>query len=89
MGLNWKSITADHVTQACEALLESVNPGAKLRGLIVTYKGKQLPAKAILRMAYSFANGIPLDAKLKFSSGEASIQLLRSFGFRAERLPAN
>lgn len=87
MGLNWKSVTAVHVTQACEALLKSAGPGAKPRGLVVTYKGKQLSAKDVLRMAYRFANNMPSDTKLKFSSGEASLQLLRSLGFRAERLP--
>jgi hypothetical protein len=51
MGLNWKSVEAVHVTQACEALLKSADPGVKPRGLIVTYKDKQLPAKVILRMA--------------------------------------
>jgi hypothetical protein len=86
MGLNWKSVEAAHVTQACEDLLKSAGPGAKPRGLIVTYKGKQLPAKIVLRMAYRLANNIPSETKLKFSSGEASLQLLRSLRFQAERL---
>jgi hypothetical protein len=86
MGLNWKSEEAVHVTQACEALLKSAGPGAKPRGLIVSYKGKQLPAKVILRMAYRLANNIPSETKLRFSSGEASLQRLRSPGFQAERL---
>ena len=59
------------------------------RGLIVTYKDKQLPVKVILRMAYRLANNIPSETKLKFSSGEASLQFLRSLGFRAERLQTN
>ena len=70
MGLNWKSVKAAHVTQACEALLNSTGPAAKPRGLIVTYKGKQLPPKVILRTAYCLANDIPFGTKLKFSSGE-------------------
>jgi hypothetical protein len=89
MGLNWKSVTAVHVNQACEALIKSGGPRAKPRGLIVTYKDKQLPAKVILRMAYCLANNIPFESKLKFSSGEGSLQLLRSLGFRAERLPTD
>jgi hypothetical protein len=89
MGLNWKSVKAVHVTQACEALLKAAGAGAKPRGLIVTYKDKQLPAKVILRKAYCLANKIPSETKLKFSSGEGSLQLLRSLGFRAERLPTN
>ena len=89
MGLNWKSVKAVHVTQACEALLNSAGQGLKPRGLIVTYKDKKLPAKAILRMAYCLANNIPSETKLKFSSGEGSLQLFRSLGFRAERLQTN
>jgi hypothetical protein len=75
LGLNWKSVTAAHVTQACEALLKSAGSRAKPRGLIVTYKDKQLPAKVILRMAYRLANKLPSETKLKFSSGEGSLQL--------------
>jgi hypothetical protein len=86
MGLNWKSVKAAHVTQACEAPLKSAGPRAKPRGLIVTYKDKQLPAKLILWMAYCLANNISLETKFKFSSGEGSLQILRSLGFQAERL---
>jgi hypothetical protein len=89
MGLNWKSVKAAHVTQACEAFLKSAGPEPKPRGLVVTYKDKQLPAKAILRMAYCLANSIPSETKLKFSSGEGSLQLFQSLGFRAERLQTN
>ena len=88
MGLNWKSVKAIHVTQACETLLKSAGPRAKPQGLIVTYKDKQLPAKVILRMAYCLANNIPSETKLKFSSGEGTIHRLRSLGFQAERLQA-
>ena len=86
MGLNWKTVKAVHVTQACETLLKSAAPRAKRRGLIMTYKDKQLPAKVILRMAYCIANNMPSETKLKFSSGEATLQRLQSLGFRAERL---
>jgi hypothetical protein len=89
MGLNWKSVKAVHVTQACEAFLNSAGRKQNPRGLVVTYKDKQLPAKAILRVAYCFANNIPSETKLKFSSGEGSLQLFRSLGFRAERLQTN
>lgn len=89
MGLNWKSVTAAHMTQACEALLKSAGPRAKPRGLIVTYKDKQLPAKVVLRMAYCLVNNIPSEAKFKFSSSEGSLQLLRSLGFQAGRLQTN
>jgi hypothetical protein len=86
MGLNWKSVKAVHVTQACEALLDSAGSRPEPRGLIVIYKDKQLPAKTILRIAYCLANNIPSETKLKFASSEGSLQLLRSLGFRAERL---
>jgi hypothetical protein len=86
MGLNWKSIKADHVSEACEALLKSKGPMPKPRGLVVTYKDKQLPAKTVLQVAYRLANNLPSDAKLKFASSEGSLQLLRSLGFQAERL---
>ena len=85
MGLNWKSVEAVHVTQACDTLLKT-GSRAKPRGLIMTYKGKHLPAKIILRTAYCLANNMPADSKLKFSSGEGSLQILRSLGFHAERL---
>jgi hypothetical protein len=86
MGLNWKSIKADHVSEACEALLKSMGPMPKPRGLVVTYKDKQLPAKTVLQVAYRLANNLPSDTKLKFASSEGSLQLLRSLGFQAERL---
>jgi len=88
MGLNWKSVQAVHVSQACESLLHSTDSQSKPRGLIVTYKDKQLPAKTILRMAYCLANNVPSQTELKFASSESSLQLLRSLGFQAERLPS-
>jgi hypothetical protein len=89
MVLNWKSLEAAHVTQVCETFLNSASPRLKPRGLIVVYKDKQLPAKTILRIAYCLANNIPSETKLKSASSEGSLQLLRSLGFRAERLQTN
>jgi hypothetical protein len=86
MKMNWKSVNTTHVTKACEALLNSPSAGAKARGLVVTYKGKHLPAKTILRMAYCLAHNIPAETTLKFASSEGSLQFLRSLGFQAERL---
>lgn len=86
MALDWKSVTAAHVSQACEALLHPAGGAAPPRGLIVNYKDSKLPAKAVLRLAYCLANNIPAETKLKFSSGEASLQRLRALGFQAERL---
>jgi hypothetical protein len=86
MKMNWKSVNAANVTKACETFLNSASAGAKSQGLVVTYKGKQLPAKTILRIAYCLANNIPPETKIKFASSESSLQFLRSLGFRAERL---
>jgi hypothetical protein len=88
MKLNWKSVKAAHVTRACEAVLNSAAARPKPGGLIVIYKDKNLPAKTILPIAYCLAN-IPSETKLKFASSEGSLQLLRSLGFRAERLQTN
>jgi hypothetical protein len=82
MGLNWKSVQAVHVSQACETLLRSTDTQSKLRGFIVTYREKQLPAKTILRMAYCLANNIPSETKLKFSSSESAPKLSGELGER-------
>ena len=89
MKLNWKSVNAGHVTQACEAVLNSAGAKPKPGGLIVIYRDKTLPAKTVLRMAYCLANNIPSETKLKFASSEGSLQFLRSLGFRAERSQTN
>jgi hypothetical protein len=70
-------------------LAESANRRVKLGGLVVTYRGKQLPAKAVLRLAYCLANNLHPETRLKFASGEGSIKLLLSLGFQAERLQRN
>jgi hypothetical protein len=89
MKLNWKSVKAAHVTRACETVLNSGGARPKPGGLIVIYKDIKLPAKTILRIAYCLANNIPSETRLKFASSEGSLQLLRSLGFRAERLQTN
>jgi hypothetical protein len=86
MGLDWASVKAQHVSEACEVLSDSDSPRSKSGSLIVTYRGKDLPAKAVLRLAYCLANNIPSETNLKFSSGEGSIKFLRSLGFQAQRL---
>jgi len=89
MGLNWKSVKAQHVTEACDALLKSADPRLKPGSLVVAYGGKQLPAKAVLRLAYCLANNIPPETQPKFASGEGTLKLLLSLGFRAERWQAS
>jgi hypothetical protein len=85
MKLIWKSVKADHVTQACEEVLNSADVRPKSGGLIVIYKDKKLPAKTVLRIAYCLANNISSDTKLKFASSEGSLQFLQSLGFPAGR----
>jgi hypothetical protein len=89
MKMNWASVKAHHVNQACDALLKSSRAHPWPGSLIVTYNGQQLPAKAVLRLAYCFANNISTETNLQFSSGENSLALLRSLGFHAGRLQIN
>jgi hypothetical protein len=87
--MNWTSVKAHHVAQACEALFKSTRPKAKSRGLVVTYKDQQLPVKMVLRLAYCLANDIWTETYIDFASGESTLNLLRSLGFHAERLQGN
>jgi hypothetical protein len=86
MKLNWASVKVDHVTRACEELYASSDPKPRPGGLVVRYRDKQLPAKAVLRLAYGLANKSQSQTPLKFASGEASLKFLQSLGFEAERL---
>src|SRR5262245_44849197 len=81
------SVKAEHVHEACKHL-ESKLQRPKAGGLAVTYKDQQLPVKPVLRRAYCLAEKLPFETKVKFSSGEACLQFLRSLGFQAERLPS-
>lgn len=87
MGLNWNAIRAEHVTRACEHLIAADHtPRAKARGIIVEFRGKQLPAKEVARVAYLLANNFKPDTAVRFASGETTIQRLQRLGFRARRL---
>ena len=86
MALDWRVITATHVQQACEAVAREAGHGGRTRGLVVFAGDRTLPAKEILREAYRLAKGLPTGAEIKFSSGEATLNVLRRLGFRAERL---
>ena len=85
VALNWKSVTAIHVNQACAQILR-VAPKNKNRGIVVLYGGFSLPAKDVLRVAYRIAHQLPEDAIVNFSSGDASISLLKALGFEVERI---
>lgn len=86
MGLNWKSVTSVHVSEACEVYLNSGGSKPKVRGLVIWYKERPLPAKAILRIAYCLSNNMPPEKELNFSSSEGSLRFLQSLGFQTERL---
>ncbi len=87
MGLNWQTIRASDVELACE-LVESGQQTSRTpsKGIFLIRNGRQLPAKHVLRLAYCLANKLPLDSKLKFASGESSINLLRGLGFTIDRM---
>jgi len=84
MGLNWNTVRAEHVARACDMLAEAKSSRGG-RSLFVQHKGRELPAKDVLRIAYLLANNLPADSKLKFSSGEGTVARLRSLGFTVER----
>jgi hypothetical protein len=86
MALNWKSLKAEHVKQACSILRSGQRvPSVKKAGLYVRFETVDLPAKEVLGVAYRIANGLQQDTKLRFSSGEGTIALLRALGFEAGR----
>jgi hypothetical protein len=60
-------------------------PAVKKAGLYVRFGTVDLPAKEALGIAYRLANGLALDTKLRFSSGEGTITRLRALGFEAGR----
>ena len=82
--LNWSSIRPEHVTSACEKLLAD-HARSPVRGIAVVFRGKAIPAKFVLRLAYQLANGLEPGAPLKFSSGEGTIQRLRKLGLDVSR----
>ena len=85
MALNWSTVKREHVTRACEMLvLGEHRPRVQAKGIFVAFSGQRLPAKQALRLAYCLANNIPLDADLKFSSGEGTVKRLQRLGFTVE-----
>jgi hypothetical protein len=86
MSLNWRTVRASDVEQAC-SLVETGQQTTRVpaKGIFLIHNGRPLPAKHVLRLAYCIANKLPLDSQLKFASGDSSINLLRSLGFEVER----
>ena len=87
MALNWKSVTAEHVRTALKQVGAS-RIGNRTSRLVIVDADRSLPAKEVLRVAYLLANKLPADAKIKFSSGDGTLRVLRDLGFHAERIEA-
>ena len=86
MSLNWSTIRASHVEQACQLVESGTQPArTPAKGIFLIRSSSALPAKHVLRLAYCIANELPLDSKLKFSSGDGTITRLRGLGFEVER----
>ena len=85
MALNWKSVTVEHVRAALKQVGTS-KTGNRTSGLVIIDANRSLPAKEVLRTAYLLANKMPADTKIKFSSGDGTLKVLRDLGFHAERI---
>jgi hypothetical protein len=83
--IDWQLVRAEHVTAACERIFAAGSTQKSATGLYVIFRDRHLPAKRVLRLAYCVAAGLPPDTKLKFSSGDGSLNLLRKLGFVADR----
>lgn len=86
MAIEWSAITAGHVQQAFESIAARHPNADRSTGLVVYSGERRLPAKEILREAYRLAKGLAPEAEINFASGEATLNVLRKLGFRAERL---
>lgn len=84
MPIEWSVITTNHVKQACESV--AARSTDRDSGLVVYSGERRLPAKEILREAYRLAKGLDPEAEVNFASGEATLNILRKLGLRAERL---
>ena len=89
MALNWDTVRAEHVKQACDLVASGEHaPRSTAKGLFVSHNGRDLPAKHVLRLAYLLANSLSLDKELRFASGEGTLNRLRALGFTARRSQA-
>jgi hypothetical protein len=84
MGLNWKTVRAEHVDKACQIVAAKKSSAAS--GIVVWYEQQALPAKQVLRIAYRLANELSENYEVRFSSGDPTLRLLEALGFRAERI---
>jgi len=87
MALNWDIVGAEHVREACRLVASGAQrPRAKAKGIFLVHDGNPLPAKHVLRLAYLLAKRLPLDTKVRFSSGEGTVKRLQKLGFEAARV---
>jgi hypothetical protein len=86
MKLDWKTVRSEHVQRACEFLLRSERGSrARATGLFILIENERIPAKHALRLAYCYANNLPVETDVNFASGEATLNVLRRLGFTVER----
>ena len=85
MALDWSSVKAEHVTEACNFLLREGGSRGKSHGIYVQFQGQPLPAKAVARIAYARANNLAPESVPKFSSGDGTVKLLQRLGFTVEK----
>src|SRR5687768_4849779 len=85
MALKWNTVRPEHVRSACERVAAG-KPRKNISGLVVWHNEQALPAKEVLRIAYRLANDLADDEEIKFSSGDATLRLLVTLGFSAERI---
>ncbi len=86
MSINWTTVNAEHVAQACEMLINGeALPRTPAKGIFILYQGRKLPAKHALRLAYCLANDLSHETKVNFSSGDATVSRLRTLGFHVAR----
>lgn len=87
MGLDWSKLHAEHVAGACALLAQGrVKSAAREKGLFVIFEGHRLSAKQVAKLAYCIANSLPLDAPVKFASGDGTLKRLEALGAKVERV---
>ena len=72
-------ISKEHVERACRELARAEARGGG--SYFVSFEGKELPAKRVLREAYRIAYGDELNAST-FSGGTYSQRILEGLGFK-------
>lgn len=85
MALKWNTVRAEHVRAACEEVAAATTRSV-VSGIIVWHNEQALPAKEVLRSAYRRANNLAPEVPVNFASGDATLRLLTTLGFSAQRL---